>query len=226
MKRKAASKPYYYMGEDPNLKFLGSLILLIDGYLAYFFDDPEPFNRYVRKGVLGSEFKNDWKEVYRILYKMAFTLKTIPALRIYVVMQGALRAFSLPLALTGTMLAISTMFFKESYPLIVTAAVILAVLGMTALVGSWVMGKKFADTINSYFMAHDKKFEVKRMLLRNVVQKLLYSFAYYLRKNGTDLTKYKFKMFNGNYKGLKVIKKPWLFRKKYIVQFDVKKLPF
>jgi len=227
MKRKGVlEKPYYSMGDKPNLKFLGSLILLIDGYLAYFFDDPEPFNHYIKRGALGSELQKDWKEVYKILYKMAYTLKTIPTLRTYVVMQGALRSFSLPLTLTGTILAISSIFFKESYTLMVAVAIFLAVLGMIALVGSWYMGKKFADTITDYFTSHDKKFELKRIFLRNVVQKLLFSFAYYLKKDGTDLKRYKFKLFNAFYKGIKVVKKPKFFRKKYIVQFDVEKLPF
>jgi len=226
---KATKKDVFYnLGKYPNMSVLRGLIALIDGYLAYFFDDPDPYDRAIKQGALGKEFANEWKEIYKTLYKIAYTLKRVPEIRKYIVAQGAFRSFSLPLTLTGALLAIFSMFPDVPvHPiLLLIAAFMLATTGAIALILSWIAGKKVADAVDSYFKEHREKYKFKRAYLKSVVQKLLYSLAYYLKKDGVDLNKFKFKMFNSFYKGIIVLKRPKLFRKKYLVRFNVKQLPF
>ena len=218
----------YNLGEKPNMSVLKGLISLIDGYLAYFFDDPDPFDYAIKRGALGKEFANEWREIYRTLYKIAYTLKRIPEIRKYVVAQGTLRSLSLPLSLTGGLLAIFSIFASEPFNplLMLIAGSLVATAGAGALILSWIAGKRVAETIDKYFKEHKEKYKFKRTYLKKVVQKLLYSLAYYLKKEGTDLENFKFKMFNSFYEGIIVLKKPKLFRKKYIVKFNPKELPF
>ncbi len=228
MSKSEKKKLYYDLGKNPSIKLLSGLISLIDGYLAYFFDDPDPFDQPIRKGAIGKEFANEWKTIYKTLYKMAYTLKRLPEIKKYVFAQGALRSFSLPLTLMGAIFAIYSMF--PGVPInplfLLISGFALACIGAFFLIMSWYMGKKVAETIDKYFKDHREKYSIKRTYLRDVVQKLLYSLAFYLKNNDFDLDKYKFKLFNSFYKGIIVLKKPGLFRKKYVVKFNVKDLPF
>ena len=51
------------------MRVLRGLIALIDGYLAYFFDDPDPYDRAIKQGALGKEFANEWKEIYNRMHR-------------------------------------------------------------------------------------------------------------------------------------------------------------
>jgi len=220
-----SKKPYYYLGKNPDLDFLRSLILLIDGYLTYFFDDPDPYDRWIRRGALGREFLSEWREVYKTLYKIAGSIKRIPGLKGYVMIQGMLRAFSIPITLTAALLPIAGAVWGRFLEFMILSF-IMAFVGALALIFSWIAGKKFAEGIDQYFKTHKEKFKFKRSYLRDVVQRLIYSLAYYLKKRGEDLSEYKFKLFNSFYDGIIVLKKPKWFRKKYLVKFNAKKLPF
>jgi len=224
MQKTRKEKPFYDLGKNPDINSIASLIALIDGYLANFFDDPDPYDRWIKQGALGREFAAEWRETYRTLYKIAKTIKKIPEIQKYVVAQGALRSLSVPLTLFAASLAIVSLLFTKPLGFLMLAF-IMASVGAVALVLSWTAGKKVADSIDNYFKVHYEKYKFKRAYLRNVVQKLIFSLAYYLKKKDMELERYRFKLFNAYYKGIRVLKKPKLFRKRYLVTFNVKELP-
>ncbi|MFQ6073565.1 MAG: hypothetical protein ACE5KT_12810, partial [Methanosarcinales archaeon] len=133
------------------------------------------------------------------------------------------RSFSLAFTIFASTMVIASLFLDKAFALL--GAFIIASIGSIALIGSWMAGKKVAESIDNYFKAHQEKYKFKRATLRNMAQKLIFALAYYLQKKEIGLESYKFKLFNANYKGLRVLKKPKLFRKKYIVTFNPKQLP-
>ncbi|MFX0201405.1 MAG: hypothetical protein ACFFCW_35260 [Candidatus Hodarchaeota archaeon] len=225
MRKIQNEKSYYDLGKSPHIDSVAKLVGLLDGYLAYFFDDPDPYDKWIKQGALGRAFATEWKknETYSTLYKIANSIKEIPGLQKYVSIQGALRSLSLVFTIFASTMVMASLFLE--IPLVLLGAFAIASIGSITLIGSWIAGKKVADNIDNYFKAHQEKYKFKKASLRNMAQKLIFSLAYYLQKKEIKLESYKFKLFNANYKGLRVLKKPKLFRKRYIVTFNPQNIP-
>jgi len=229
MKKHVKEKPFYDLGKKPHLDSIKSVILLLDGYLAWFFDDPAPFSQAIRQGALGREFALEWRKIEKVLQKIAYSVRLIPDAKKHIFMQGVYRILSFLLITIAFGLAITGPYISGSltaFMYINAATIILVNLGGLFLVLSWKEGKRFAEILDQYSRTHPEKFKLKRDYLRSVVQKLIYSLAYYAKKQGKDLDKVKFKLFNAFYRGIAIVKKPKWFRKRYIVKFNPSELPF
>jgi len=157
----------------------------------------------------------EWKNIYRSMMKIALTVERIPGVRRYVSIQGLLRMASIILNFS----ALSVPIFNaiRGLPTSIWLPTALALCGAGMLVASWAMGRNVALEIDRYFRAHGEKYRFVRAYLARVNQKLINSLRRHLRSSGEDPAKYRLKLFNVDYKGIKVLKEPSFFRKRYVV---------
>ncbi|RLI11866.1 hypothetical protein DRO33_03385 [Candidatus Bathyarchaeota archaeon] len=212
-------KDYFDLGREPDLLVLKALIELIDGYRVNYFGDPRPFSERIRDNALGREVKSEWKTIYRALMKIATTVERIPEVRSYISLQSALRFLSIMLTLIG--LSIPLINMVRGVPTSIWIPFSLATCGACMLVASWAVGRNMALAIEDYFREHKEKYKFVRAYLARVNQKLINSLRRQLEATGEDPDRYRLKLFNTDYKGIKVVKKPSLFRKRYIVSVEV-----
>jgi len=161
----------------------------------------------------------EWKNIYRSLMKIALTVERIPGVRGYVGLQTFLRMASI--ILTFSALSIPVLNVLRGAPTPIWLPTALATCGAVMLVASWVMGRNVALEIDRYFRAHGEKYKFVRAYLAKVNQKLINSLRRHLRSSGEDPAKYKLKLFNVDYRGIKILKEPSLFRKRYVVSVVV-----
>ena len=173
MKKYKREKLFYDLGKKPHLDSIKSVILFLDGYLAWFFDDPKPYSQAIRQGALGKEFAAEWRRIEKTLYKIAYNVRLIPEVRKHIALQGLFRAFSLILTVLALGLVFAGPRLKIPYSSIIS--IILVFVGAFFLILSWNEGRKFAVAIDRYYAAHPEKFKLKREYLKSVVQKLIYS---------------------------------------------------
>lgn len=213
-------KPYR-MRKNVNLNLLRNLITLIDGYLANYLGDPEPFKRKIRAGALGPELAKEWKRIERSLMKIATTIRRIPAFKSLVKLHTFLKVLATMFMLSGSMLVISVSFFTGEIYLYYLSMLFLTFSAISTIWYS-ILERRLAIKIKEYFDEHQTKYRFTRQYLRNVVQRLIFTLAYYMKANGKDPEKYPLSLYNENYNGIKIIKKPGFLRSKYkvIVKLD------
>ena len=217
---RAREKEYFDLGREPDLKVLRALIELIDGYRVNYFGDPRPFSERIRGNALGREVREEWKTIYRSLMKIAMTVERIPEVKKYVELQGILRSMSVILAFTAFSMPIINALGVAKISLWIPFS--LAVCGAALLIASWVAGRGVAVAIDAYFRAHEEKYKFVRTYLVRVNQKLINSLRRQLRKKGEDPEKHKLKLFNVDYRGIKILKGPSFLRKRYVVSVVVR----
>lgn len=213
-------KPYR-MGKNVNLNLLRNLITLIDGYLANYLGDPEPFRGKIKAGALGPELAKEWKRIERSLMKIATTVRRIPTFKSLIKLHTFLKVLATMFMLSGSMLAISAPFFTREISFYYISMLFLT---FSAISTVWcsILERRIAVRIKEYFDEHQTKYKFIRQYLRNVVQRLIFSMAHYMKVDKKDPEKYPLSLYNDDYRGIKIIKKPGLFRSKHkvIVRLD------
>jgi len=215
-KREREVTRYFRVGKDIDTTLLKNLIVLIDGYLINYFGDPAPFERPIKAGKLGSEISAEWKEIHRSLMKIATTVKVIPRIGSLLTIQSMLRSASLAVSIGAVLLSLTGAFptYLENPLLFLFMLMLIA---SVMIVASRFAGREVAKRIEAYFEEHKQKYGFVRQYLKQTAQKLLYTLSSYLKTSGEDPSEHTIKLYEANYDGIKVLKKPKWFRKQYVV---------
>lgn len=247
-----------------NLETLKNLIFLIDCYRVHHYEEIDWVDKAVKAGELGWGFRRDWKNIKRILMKMAALPKPLFHLSRWARIQEYVRFIGMIVS-TFTMIVMGVTFFffwgrkPGSVSLITTMLGYIAAPLIIAFVVSFLapplIARKIQGELSRYRQEHPKKFQIFDFHLKETVQILIDSFVHQAKttrmrgekqsesyfdilsrvddfyrsifgrifkshKKGTD--EYSFELFNVDYSGIKVVKKPSRFRKFYIVTPNLK----
>ncbi len=216
----ASSKKIYKLGDNPNLKLLANLITFLDGYLAYYFEDPEPFRIKIRAGELGGDVSREWRSIEKPLLKMAYTVRRIPKVGLYLRLTSIMHILSFIFLIATVVVAIlMSMGYMSTY-IIYLFAISISISSM-ATIYSMIYRRRMNLEIDKFFREHTEKYRFLRAKIKEFTQNLIYTYGYYLRKQGLDPHKKTLSLYNTDYNSIKVVKKPGLLSKKYTVEVVV-----
>jgi len=210
----------FRIGKEIDVTLLKNLIILIDGYQVNYFGDPAPFEKPIRAGKLGREISVEWKMIQRSLMRIATTVKAIPRIGSLLIIQSLMRSLSIAVSMGAILLPLigTPPAFLES-PLLFTFMLILIASGM--LVTSKFAGREVAKRIEAYFHEHKQKYRFVRQYLKQTAQKLLYTLSHYLKTTGEKPSDHVMKLYRADYDGIKILKKPKWFRRRYVVVVEL-----
>lgn len=216
----------FYKIED--LKTAKRILMLIDGYRRLNIEDFAWADKEVKEGKMGVKFSKDWKEIREIMLKFAREagsqrhLLNLAALQQVLIQAGLVISAITTLIATLSMVAFLFHFeWARLVPEILSYAFIPLAIGIVVmLAGPPLISRKISSELEKFF-TRKKDLVVKAdPILKDASQKIINSISEAIKNGNSKVKKrkdYELGLFNIDYNGIKVIKKPSLFRKYYVV---------
>jgi hypothetical protein len=223
-KVKAESGPY----KIEDLKAAKKILMLIDGYRRLNIEDFEWADREVKEGKMGKRFSQDWKEIRELMLKFAREAGSQRHLLNLAALQQILLQVGLVVsAITTLLTTLSMMAFlfhlewAKIIPEILTYALIPLIIGIAIMfAGPPLIARKITSELEKFYQKRKDFVSRADVVLKDAAQKIIYSIIQEIKNGNLEIKKkkeYEFGLFNMDYKGVKIVKKPSLFRKYYIV---------
>ena len=226
--RKKLEKSFYKI-ED--LKAAKKIHMLIDGYRRLNIEDFAWADKEIKEGKMGVKFSKDWKEIREVMLKFAREagsqrrLLNLAALQQILIQAGLVISAITTLLTTLSIVAFLFHFeWAKLIPEILSYALIPLAIGIAVmLAGPPLISRKISSELEKFF-ARKKDFVVKADLkLKDTAQKIINSISEAIKNGDLKVKKrkeYELGLFNVDYNGIKIVKKPSFFRKYYIVLPD------
>lgn len=216
MKRKK-----YEAHEKIDLKTLRDLIITLDGYRVHHYEDTESLDRAIKEGKLGRRFVKEWKEIRPNLMKMASMVASLPNVMTLIKTRDAINFISMIFLTIAFALVITRMLTKFSLGLVELVFPSALILLFTSIISRFLINRKIGLEIEAYYAKHPEKFGVERLRLKGTIQKLLNILSNRIRRLGEDPNNCVMKLYNFDYKKIKVIGGTSRLRKYYTVVPEV-----
>lgn len=175
-----------------NAETLMGLIFLLDGYRIHHYEEIGWVDKVVKAGDLGLSFRKDWKDIRKILVRMATVPPSLLYLMKWAIIQRSLQLIRL-IASTFTLIIIgASMFFLWGRNPVGTSWImlILQYIGIPLFVilivtffGPIIIARKIDSKLSKFREKHPERFRESASLLRVTVQKLIDSLAYHARSS-------------------------------------------
>ena len=219
------------------LKGLSTVISLIDGYRINRCPDFRKLDDQIKKGVLGRPFAEKWKNIRKVLWRIGTFPQNIPNVNKMMTIRIVSQISGIIIMLIASSLVIAQLFLNLP-TLIMAVGLGLYVLG-TSLIGlAMLIRRRIAVKIAEFYYEDHERWKREQAYLKGVVQQLIDVLRRQIKRRkiaGTEkgleklkdnmsekeyariMEKYKMKMYNIDYTGIKIIKKPGTMRKNYVV---------
>ncbi len=219
------------------INILLNIISLIDGYRINRCPDFRRLDDNIKKGVLGRAFAEKWKNIRKVLWRIGTFPKNIPNVNKMMTLRILTHIAGLILMLVASSIVIASLFLTLDR-LILYIGLAMYAIGTSVLGFAMLLRRRIAIKIAEYYYEDHDRWKREQAYLRGVVQQLIDGLIRYLRqrkKMGNDkvlnqvekdtplkkyqklMSKYMIRMYNIDYTGLIVVKKPNAFRKHYEV---------
>jgi len=205
-----------------DLKTLTNLITLLDCYRIDRYVELDSMEKAIKDGKLG-KFDVRWKEIRRILYKIGSLpklsatidklLKIRERVKILAMIGAYLFVFGLGVFVL-TFFSACPEWLKHTYAYVAMPSIII-ILG-TRLADEYI-SRKIALEIENLSKTHSKKFRFLRERLKEIAQELIDHLGNSIKDRNEDADEYKIDLYNTDYAGIKVVKRPGTLRKHYTV---------
>jgi hypothetical protein len=214
-----------------DLKVAKKILMLIDGYRKFNIEDFEWADKEVKEKKMGMRFISDWEKIRKIMLKFAIEAGSQRHLLKLAAIQQLFIQIGLVISSIITILATSvalghffhfkwadTVFTIFSY-----ALVPLIILMLITFIIPPIIARKISIKLENYYRRKPEFINRADKLLFCVAQNIIYSIAESIKTGRlTSKRKKDFEvwLFNVDYKGIKVKKKPFLFRGYYVAALD------
>ena len=210
--RKRRSKIKYLPKID--LTLLRKVITLLDGYRVNRFMNPTRIGDLVKAGALGKDLQNDWDELHQVMYDMsrvpANTPKTIRLLKFLNLTE---KLSIINIFITALLIALS---FIIGISWII--GVVFATIAIPATIGARAyLYRQVSNEIDKYVEEHPEKFVKKKAWLKQQVQRIIGTLTRYVKQFEREPSNYPFELYNTDYSGISVIKRPGSLRRGFVV---------
>ncbi|MFX0067577.1 MAG: hypothetical protein ACFFA1_03415 [Promethearchaeota archaeon] len=197
-----------------DLTLLRKVITLLDGYRVNRFMDPTRIGDLVKSGALGKDLQKDWDELHQVMYDMsrvpANTPKTVKLLKLLDLTE---KLSIINIIITALLIAIS---FIIGLPWVI--GVIFATIAIPATIGARAyLYRQVSNEIDKYVEEHPEKFVKRKSWLKQQVQRAIGTLARYVKQFEREPSKYPFELYNTDYSGISVVKRPGSIRKGFVV---------
>jgi len=200
------------------------VIYTLDAYRAHLFYDIGWIDAKVDQRTLGSNFAVNWKELRRIMIKMAHVPASLPGVPRLVRLQSyfeALWQIAAPLifiVLFASLLAPQLPFISSVAPYIMIAGLGALLVGLLA---RFILGRQIGRLIDDHFAKNPELHKLKAQELRKAVQLLIEELRRFIRESGDQPKKHLIGVGFLDYEHIKVAKKPRPWRRYYLVTVAV-----
>jgi len=207
---------------ENDLKALTDLITLLDCYRVNRYVQLDSMEKAVKSGQLG-KFDVKWREIRRILYKIGGLpnlsasinklVKIREGVKVIEIIGSYLFAFGLGVFVLN--------YFKVCPEWLQPAYVYVGLPALIVLLGTRLttefINRKIALEIEELSKSHSEKFRFLRARLRDIAQNLINRLGKHINDRHEDPDKYRIDLYNTDYKGIKILKRPGTLRKHYTV---------
>jgi len=213
-------KPRHH--EETDLKALTDLITFLDCYRVNRYVELDSMEKAVKSGKLG-KFDVDWREIRRILYKIAGLPKLSASINKVVKIREGVKVVEIIVSCLFTFgLGIFVLSYFEACPeWLEPAYVYVGLPALIALLGTRLttefINRKIALEIEVLSKSHPEKFRFLRARLRDMAQDFIHRLGKHIKDRHEDADKYTIDLYNTDYKGIKILKSPGTLRKHYTV---------
>ncbi|MEM3578102.1 MAG: hypothetical protein QXX51_06600 [Candidatus Bathyarchaeia archaeon] len=225
-KDEAKARSAFYKITD--LKTAKKVLMLIDGYRILNIEDFAWADKEVKEGKMGKRFSQDWKGVREVMLKFAREAGSQKHLLNLAALQQILLQFGLVISAITTLLTTLSMVaflfhfeWAKMIPEILTYALIPLIIGIVIMVaGPPLIARKITSELEKFYEKRQDFVNMADALLKDAAQKIIYSIIQEVKNGNLEVKKrkeYELGVFNTDYRGVKIVKKPSLFRKYYIV---------
>lgn len=208
--------------EPIDLKALTNLITLLDCYRINRYVQLDSTEKAVKSGKL-EKFDVKWREIRRILYKIASLPKLSASINKFVKIREGVKIIETAgsyLFVLGLGVFVLS-YFKVCPKWLEPAYVYVGLPALIALLGTRLttefLNRKIALEIEDFSNNHPKKSRFLRARLRNIAQDLINKLGKHIKDRREDADKYKIDLYNTDYEGIKILKSPGTLRKHYTV---------
>jgi len=208
--------------EETDLKVLTDLITLLDCYRVNRYVQLDSMEKAVRSGMLG-KFDVKWREIRRILYKIASLPKLSASINKLVKIREGVKVVEI---IASGLFTVGLGVFVLSYfgvcpKWLEPAYVYIGLPTLIILLGirltTEFINRKIALEIEKLSRSHSEKFRFLRARLREMAQDLINRLGKHIKDRHEDADKYRIDLYNTDYNGIKILKKPGTLRKHYTV---------
>ncbi|MFX0097307.1 MAG: hypothetical protein ACFE7E_06060 [Candidatus Hodarchaeota archaeon] len=221
IRRERKRKPKAKYLPKIDLTLLRKVITLLDGYRVNRFMDPTRIGDLVKAGALGHDLQKDWDDLHQVMYDMsrvpANTPKTIKLLKFLNLTE---KLSIINIFVTALLIALS---FILGISWIV--GVIFATIAIPATIGVRAyLYRQVSNEIDKYVEEHPEKFVRKKTWLKQQVQRSIGTLSRYVRQFEREPSNYPFQLYNTDYSGISIVKRPGSIRKGFVVIAKSRKL--
>jgi hypothetical protein len=205
------------------------LIFFLDGYRVMQYTEFTYIEKMVKEGRLGNKFKEEWDSIKKLLMKMAALPSDMKHL-IRLAKLQQIMVFISNITYPLVLLLIAILFFMtwgkdfENIRQITSAlgyvSMPVIVLILTAKIGPILISKRISDELKKHREKNLERYITYENQVKEIVQELISSLSYELKKRTGNTEKNRFKVFNTDYVGIRIVRGQGLFRKFYEVEIS------
>jgi len=207
--------------KEIDLNLLKELILVLDSYRVHRYVEIDFIDAAVKEGKL-RKFVAEWQSVRPILVKMASSAASIPGVVKLVKIRDTISLASMVFLTVSFSLIIARILLRYSPVLAFGTLEELLypstlVLVFSALILRVVINREIGLRVETYYAENSEKFSTYQLKLKKLVQSLINVLSESVKRLHEEPENYVMKLYNCDYKKIKVIEKPSRFKKYYTV---------
>jgi hypothetical protein len=197
------------------IELLKKMITVTDSYRINLFLSVKYIDNEIKQVKLKGEIKKEWEKIREKMVKMANVSLNIPLLKNIAKVREVLRfiVWSIVFLAFATLLFSMIVGFGDFSTIWIAASIALVILIILEPIFNYIIAKN----IEKYYSENAQRFEKTKRDLKTFVQQLIYELKNEIRRSDGSFEDNPIKIYNVDYKGIKVIKNPTLWRKHYIV---------
>jgi len=200
---------------DDVLDDLSDLIFMLDAYRINRYVDLRHLDRIVKEGRIGKNFTSKWKNIRHHLYKKASIPTSLHKSIVKLInIRTIIRIFGQICSISLVILYLLGSFFRISLEWVGPIFTFNLFGIATSMLLTVYFNRKIALKVDAYQRDHPREYRA----LKGMIQNLIFDFSNRVKLLGVNPKEHLIKVYNTDYKGIRIIKKPSFFRKHYIVE--------
>lgn len=203
------------MSGGKEIELLKKMITVVDAYRINLFLSMKPVDNEIKHAKLKNEIKREWKKVREKMIKMANATLKIPYLKKIAKIRELLRFIVWNVVFLAFATFIYTMItgLNDFSIIWITASIMLLGLMILEPIFNYTIAKK----VEKYYLENTQKFERTKNQLKDFVQKLILTLKEEIQKAGESFEDNPIRIYNIDYKNIRIEKKATFWRKHYII---------
>jgi len=212
------SNKVYKLPQKIDVNSLKELIEFLDSCLANYFGDLEQHKKKIESGEFGVEVRRDWESVEKSIIKMIAVIRRLPTVKICIKLATLTHLLSV-VFLTSAIVTVGLIIYGVyDISSLISILILSATIGVVSEISSIRFRRRIKIEIDKYIKSHTGKFKFLKEKIRIFTQNLINTYAKYIKEQKLDPNEYTLSLYNIDYAGIKVLKKPGILKKKYTIK--------